>query len=77
MSERWKEYFSTHKAFGSNWLQAAVPHWGFHEILYGNIQRYCPAGGWRRMPALPIQSPSSGNRKLLKKLSAPKMQPSV
>ncbi|GAB3123526.1 class I SAM-dependent methyltransferase [Novispirillum itersonii] len=45
MSERWKDYFKSHKAFGSNWLQTAVPHWGFHETLYGNINRYCPAGG--------------------------------
>ncbi len=45
MSERWKEYFDGHKAFDANWLQSAVPHWGFHETLYGNIQRYCPRGG--------------------------------
>lgn len=45
MSERWKEYFDGHKAFEKNWLQSAVPHWGFHETLYGNIQRYCPRGG--------------------------------
>lgn len=45
MSERWKEYFDGHKAFDANWLQSAVPHWGFHETLYGNIQRYCPQGG--------------------------------
>lgn len=42
MSERWKGYFDDHKAFGANWLQAAVPHWGFHETLYGNIVRVCP-----------------------------------
>lgn len=45
MSDRWKEYFDGHKAFDKNWLQSAVQHWGFHETLYGNIQRYCPRGG--------------------------------
>lgn len=45
MSERWKEYFNGHKAFDPNWLQSAVPHWGFHEALYGNILQYCPTGG--------------------------------
>lgn len=45
MSERWKEYFDGHKAFDANWLQSAVPHWGFHETLYGKIQQYCPRGG--------------------------------
>jgi len=45
MSERWKAYFDSHKAFDPNWLQSAVSHWGFHETLYGNILRYCPAGG--------------------------------
>lgn len=45
MSERWKDYFDGHNAFDTNWLQSAVPHWGFHETLYGNIQRYCPQGG--------------------------------
>lgn len=45
MSERWKDYFDGHSAFNSSWLRSAVLHWGFHETLYGNIQRYCPRGG--------------------------------
>lgn len=45
MSERWKDYFNSHNAFNTNWLRTAVPHWGFHETLYGTIQRYCPKGG--------------------------------
>lgn len=45
MSERWRDYFQNHQAFDANWLQSAVPHWGFHETLYGNILRYCPKGG--------------------------------
>lgn len=42
MSERWQEYFEGQGAFGSGWLKAAVAHWGFHEVLYGTIQRYLP-----------------------------------
>lgn len=42
MSERWHEYFARQAAFEEGWLRAAVTHWGFHEILYGMIQRYCP-----------------------------------
>lgn len=42
MSLRWQKYFDEHKAFDAGWLKAAVTHWGFHEILYGMIQRHCP-----------------------------------
>ena len=44
MSERWKNYFIQQKAFGGKWLATAVSHWGFHEHLYGMIQKYCPSG---------------------------------
>ena len=42
MAERWRKYFDTNGAFDPNWLKTAVAHWGFHEILYGMIQRHCP-----------------------------------
>lgn len=42
MSDRWYDYFSKHGASEKSWLEAAVRHWGFHQILYGVIQRYCP-----------------------------------
>jgi SAM-dependent methyltransferase len=42
VSDRWKNYFDSHGAFGQNWLETAVPHWGFHEILYGMIAQHCP-----------------------------------
>lgn len=42
MADRWREFFKGHNAFGSDWLKSAVSHWGFHEILYGNILRKCP-----------------------------------
>lgn len=45
MAERWREYFQGHGAFHEHWLKTAVPHWGFHETLYGMIQRHCPTGG--------------------------------
>jgi SAM-dependent methyltransferase len=41
MADRWREYFDSHGAFNSDWLKTAVTHWGFHEVLYGMIQRYC------------------------------------
>lgn len=41
MAERWREYFDSYGAFNNNWLSSAVAHWGFHEVLYGMIQRYC------------------------------------
>ncbi|NWB85478.1 class I SAM-dependent methyltransferase [Pseudomonas gingeri] len=41
MADRWHEYFDSCGAFNSNWLTSAVAHWGFHEVLYGMIQRYC------------------------------------
>lgn len=41
MTERWRAYFDSYGAFNKNWLKSAVAHWGFHEILYGMIQRYC------------------------------------
>lgn len=43
MSERWKNYFEDSGAFNPRWLSTAVSHWGFHEILYGTIMKYCPA----------------------------------
>lgn len=43
MTERWQEYFDSHGAFESDWLKTAVGHWGFHETLYGMIQRHCPS----------------------------------
>ncbi len=42
MSQRWKDYFDTHGAFDPQWLATAASHWGFHEILYGNIAAHCP-----------------------------------
>jgi SAM-dependent methyltransferase len=42
MTDRWQQYFIKQGAFEGAWLRAAVTHWGFHEILYGMIQRYCP-----------------------------------
>lgn len=41
MADRWREYFDSYGAFDPDWLKTAVAHWGFHEILYGMIQRYC------------------------------------
>lgn len=41
MAERWRKYFDSNGAFDKNWLGTAVAHWGFHETLYGMIQRYC------------------------------------
>lgn len=45
MVDRWREYFDTYGAFDGNWLKSAVTHWGFHEILYGMIQRHCVPPG--------------------------------
>jgi SAM-dependent methyltransferase len=42
MTDRWQEYFESRGAFNREWLEMAVTHWGFHEILYGMIQRHCP-----------------------------------
>jgi len=42
MSDRWRDYFDSYGAFNPDWLKTAVAHWGFHEVLYGMIQRYCP-----------------------------------
>ena len=42
MTERWKKYFDGHGAFNRDWLKSAVPHWGFHETLYGMIIKHCP-----------------------------------
>jgi len=42
MTKRWQSYFERQGAFGESWLKAAVSHWGFHEILYGIIEHYCP-----------------------------------
>ncbi len=41
MTDRWLDYFSRQGGLSETWLKAAVTHWGFHEILYGMIQRYC------------------------------------
>ena len=43
MTDRWLDYFNRQGIQDARWLEAAVSHWGFHEILYGMIQRYCPA----------------------------------
>lgn len=43
MTDRWLSYFNRQGIQDSRWLEAAVAHWGFHEILYGIIKRYCPA----------------------------------
>lgn len=42
MSDRWHGYFDKQGAFDRVWLKTAATHWGFHEILYGMIQRYRP-----------------------------------
>ncbi len=42
MTDRWLEYFNRQGAQDAGWLKAAVTHWGFHEILYGMIERHCP-----------------------------------
>ena len=42
MTDRWQSYFESRGAFDRGWLEAAVTHWGFHEILYGMIRRHCP-----------------------------------
>lgn len=42
MTSRWHDFFINHSAFDGNWLRSAVSHWGFHEVLYGNILRQCP-----------------------------------
>ena len=43
MTDRWLDYFTGHGAASGDWLRTAVTHWGFHETLYGMIQRCCPA----------------------------------
>lgn len=43
MAERWRRYFDSNGAFNRGWLKTAVAHWGFHEVLYGMIQRHCPS----------------------------------
>lgn len=43
MTDRWLTYFSRQGIQDGRWLEAAVTHWGFHEILYGMIKRHCPA----------------------------------
>ncbi|UXZ95011.1 class I SAM-dependent methyltransferase [Pseudomonas phytophila] len=40
MVDRWREYFDSNGAFNPDWLKTAVAHWGFHEVLYGMIQRF-------------------------------------
>lgn len=42
MTDRWQKYFESQGTFNDSWLQAAITHWGFHEILYGMILRHCP-----------------------------------
>jgi SAM-dependent methyltransferase len=42
MTQRWNDYFSTHGAFESTWLRAAVAHWGFNEVLYGTVLNRLP-----------------------------------
>lgn len=43
MTDRWHDYFDRQGVSDAKWLAVAVSHWGFHEVLYGMIQRYCPA----------------------------------
>lgn len=43
MTDRWLSYFNRQGIQDARWLEAAVIHWGFHEILYGIIKRHCPA----------------------------------
>lgn len=45
MTQRWKDYFGAHGAYAPQWLATAVAHWGFHEILYGNIAEHVPKTG--------------------------------
>lgn len=42
MTDRWLSYFNRQGIQDARWLEAAVTHWGFHEILYGIIKRHCP-----------------------------------
>lgn len=42
MTDRWLDYFNRQGVQKPSWLQAAVAHWGFHELLYGTIQREFP-----------------------------------
>ena len=42
MTDRWLSYFESQGIRDSRWLEAAVMHWGFHEVLYGTIKRHCP-----------------------------------
>jgi SAM-dependent methyltransferase len=42
MTDRWRSYFIEKQALGNSWLKAAVSHWQFNEILYGNILHQCP-----------------------------------
>jgi len=42
MTDRWLSYFNRQGIQDTRWLEAAVTHWGFHEILYGIIKRHCP-----------------------------------
>lgn len=42
MTNRWYDYFSKQGVSDTGWLKTSVMHWGFHEILYGMIERYCP-----------------------------------
>lgn len=42
MTDRWLGYFDQQGIQGIRWLQGAVTHWGFHEVLYGMVLRHCP-----------------------------------
>jgi len=42
LTDRWVGYFERQGGLDARWLKAAVTHWGFHEILYGMIERHCP-----------------------------------
>lgn len=42
MADRWFVYFNRQGIQDARWLEAAITHWGFHEILYGIIKRHCP-----------------------------------
>lgn len=45
MTDRWASYFESQGTFGDHWLQTAVAHWSFHEILFGRIIQNVRPGG--------------------------------
>jgi SAM-dependent methyltransferase len=45
VSDRWLSYFGEQRADNPGWLATAVQHWGFMEILYGELMKAVPVGG--------------------------------